>query len=353
MPAPHLLLEPATDPLAIYRARDGIYAVDLLAAAIAHFDFFTWLADRPSTLGAICAQLGFHIRPADVLMSLCTSMGLTTQAGGCFHLTLRAREHLVAGSPWHLGPYYAALKDRPQTLDMVKVLRTGKPANWGSYDAEAWAAAMERPDFAAQFTAAMDCRGVFLGRALAACAPVSESHALLDIAGGSGIYACAMVARHPHLRATVFEKPPVDRIAREAIARQDCTAQVDVVAGDMFRHPLPEGYDVHLISNVLHDWDEPEVRAILTRSRAALVPGALLLVHDMHLNADKTGPLPVAQYSALLMHSTEGKCYSTGEMRTLLGATGFEWVQSSDTAADRSVIVARAVQAGAHRETLP
>ena len=46
-----LLSEPATDPLPLYRYRDGIAAVDLLGAAIAHLDFFTWLAEHPSTLG--------------------------------------------------------------------------------------------------------------------------------------------------------------------------------------------------------------------------------------------------------------------------------------------------------------
>ena len=47
------LHEPATDPLPLYRPRDGISAVDLLAVAIAHLDFFTWLDEHPSTLGAI------------------------------------------------------------------------------------------------------------------------------------------------------------------------------------------------------------------------------------------------------------------------------------------------------------
>ena len=79
---------------------------------------------------------------------------------------------------------------------------------------------MEREDFAAQFTAAMDCRGTLLGPAMAKKLDLSQSTALLDVAGGSGIYACAVVTRHPHLRAAVFEKPPVDRIAREAIAKQ-------------------------------------------------------------------------------------------------------------------------------------
>jgi SAM-dependent methyltransferase len=266
-------------------------------------------------------------------------MGLITQAGGCFHLTVRAREHLVAGSPYHLGPYYAALRDRPQTLDMVKVLRTGKPANWGSYDASAWAKSMERPDFAAQFTAAMDCRGVYLGQALTKKVDLSGAKRLLDIAGGSGIYACAFAARYAGLSAAVFERPPVDRIAREAIAKQGGSDRVEVIAGDMFADPLPTGFDAHLISNVLHDWDEAEVQQIVAKSYAALEPGGLLIVHDEHLNAEKTGPLAVAQYSVLLMHSTEGKCYSLSEMRAYLTNAGFEWMSFTETAADRSAIV--------------
>jgi predicted O-methyltransferase YrrM len=338
-----LTAEPATDPTPIYRQRDGLMGVDLLAAAIAHLDLFTWLAEHPATLGSMCVHLDIQPRPADVLMTLCNAMGLTTMAGGCYHLTLRAREHLVAGSPWNLTPYYASLKDRPQTLDMLRVLRTGRPANWGSYDAQEWARAMERPEFAEQFTAAMDCRGVFLGQALAKKLPLDDTRALLDIAGGSGIYACALVARHPHLRAAVFEKPPVDRIARESIARRGFGEKVEVIAGDMFTHDLPSGFDAHLISNVLHDWDEPVVHQLLAKSHAALPEGGLLIIHDAHLNAEKTGPLPVAQYSALLMHSTEGKCYSIGEMRTYLHNTGFEWMRHEATAADRSYILARRV----------
>lgn len=336
-----LLQDPATDPTSIYRARDGIYAVDLLTAAIAHLDLFTWLAEHPSTTGAICAHFGLHQRPADVLLTLTRALGLTTSAGGVEHLTLRAREHLVASSPWYIAPYYAALKDRPQTLDMLKVLRTGKPANWGSYDAVEWARAMERPEFAEQFTSAMNCRGVYLGRALAQKVSLQESRRLLDIGGGSGIYACSLASHYPEMRATVYEKAPVEKIAARTIERYGLSDRISAVSGDMFREELPKGYDVHLISNVLHDWDEPQVRQILESSWEALEPGGLLLIHDAHINAEKNGPLPVAQYSVLLMHSTEGKCYSQGEMKAYLGDLGFEWVAFHETAADRSCIVAR------------
>ena len=336
-----LLTEPVSDPLSLYRLRDAIVATDLLAAAIAHLDFFTWLEENPATLGAVCAHFSIHPRPADVMMTLLAAMGLVQQTGGVFLCTLRAREHLTAGSPWNLAPYYTSMKDRPQTLDMLKVLRTGKPANWGSYDPQAWAQAMEREDFAKPFTAAMNCRGVLLGPALARKVDLAESKALLDIAGGSGIYACALVARHAHLRASVFEKPPVDRIARESIAERGYSEKVSVITGDMFTDAWPGDFDVHLISNVIHDWDEPVVRDLLAKSSAALPKGGLLLIHDAHINADKTGPLHVAEYSALLMNITEGKCYSVREMGAYLSDAGFEWIDHQPTAVGRSVIVAR------------
>ena len=161
------------------------------------------------------------------------------------------------------------------------------------------------------------------------------------MAGGSGIYACAITAKHPHVKATVFEKPPVDAVARRAIEKRGCADRVDVAAGDMLKQELPSGFDLHLISNVLHDWDVPIVKQLLAKSFRALEPGGMLIVHDAHINETKSGPLPVAKYSALLMHSTEGKCYSVAEMRSFLTETGFTGMTFKETAVDRSILTAR------------
>jgi cyclopropane fatty-acyl-phospholipid synthase-like methyltransferase len=181
---------------------------------------------------------------------------------------------------------------------------------------------------------------VYLAQAVARSVDLSGRKRLLDIAGGSGIYACSLVTHHPRLSATVFEKPPVDGIARRAIAGRGCSTSVGVHAGDMLTDRLPTDADVHLYSNVLHDWDVPVVRQLLARSFEALPPGGLLLVHDAFLNAAKDGPLHVAEYSVLLMHSTEGRCYSTGEMEQYLSDAGFRDVSYRDTAAARGVMTA-------------
>jgi 3-hydroxy-5-methyl-1-naphthoate 3-O-methyltransferase len=333
---------PQSDPIEIYRYRDGLYAVDMLTAAITGLDFFTVIRDQQLTKAEICQALGTQDRPTDVMLTLFTAMGFLARQNGTFKLGQNAREYLVSTSPWFLGPYYASLKDRPVCKDILNVLKTGKPANWASLkDEQAWAKAMERDDFAAQFTAAMDCRGVYLAQALAKKVNAGHCTRLLDIAGGSGIYACSLVAHHPHLRATVFEKTPVDVIATRCIANRGFADRVSVAVGDMFAESLPADCDIHLFSNVLHDWDEPQVQQLIAKSFTTLPAGGLLLIHDMHINADKTGPLPVAAYSAMLMTVTEGKCYSVAEINSCLANAGFADVRFATTAADRSVITAR------------
>ncbi len=337
----NLTAQPATDPTNIYRYRDGLYAADLITAALVHFDFFTWLAGSPATLEQVCAHFDFKPRPADTLLTLLAANELVAcGADGVFHCTEKAREHLTQASPWNLTPYFASLHDRPIARDFVEVLRTGKPAGWsGDKAAFDWHKAMEQDDFARQFTAAMDCRGLYLSQALAKKLDLAGRGKILDIGGGSGIYACSIVAHHAHMSGVVVDQAPVDRICRKLIEERGCAGRVEVVAANMF-DGLPEGCDVHLFSNVLHDWDVPEVRALLQRSHAALPAGGLLIIHDAFINAAKNGPLHVAEYSALLMHSTQGKCYSSGEYADLATAAGFIPGPYQDTAAARGFMTA-------------
>ena len=111
------------------------------------------------------------------MMTLFQAMGLVRVEGGLFRLTGLAREHLVRSSPWFIGPYYASLKNRPVCLDLLLVLRSGRPANWGSYrDGKDWARAMEDTEFAQEFTAAMDCRGAFLGKKMGDTLDLTDAH---------------------------------------------------------------------------------------------------------------------------------------------------------------------------------
>jgi len=125
----NLTSAPQTDPVDIYRVRDGIYAADMLLTALVHLDLFSWLAGHPATKEEICRALEITDRPTDVMLTLLAAMGLVEERQQVFHLTTLAQEHLVNGSPWYLGPYFASLEDRPVAVDLLEVLRTGKPAS--------------------------------------------------------------------------------------------------------------------------------------------------------------------------------------------------------------------------------
>jgi len=333
---------PVTDPTSLYRLRDEMYALDMLIAALAGLDLFTWIETGPRTVDDIAQHFSLHRRPVDVMTTLFVAQGLLAREGAALHLTDLSREHLAASSPFFLGPYFPKLADRPIARDLLAVLRTDVPAHFASReDQRDWHQAMEAETFAEEFTAAMDCRGLLLGQALAAHLDLRDHRRLLDIAGGSAIYACSLAARFPHLAASVLEKPPVDRIAARAIEARGFADRVQVISGDMLGGPLPGGHDVHLFSNVLHDWDETVVRQLLQASARALPAGGLIVVHEAFLNGDKTGPLHIAGYSVLLLHACQGRCYSVTEMESWLAEAGFETVDHVPSAVGRSGLVAR------------
>ncbi|MEM6776515.1 MAG: methyltransferase [Planctomycetota bacterium] len=350
-PDPNWLLEiPSSDPAILLRYRDRQYAAELIATAILKFDFFTHLGKHPgSTRQQLCEHFGWHVRPADVLLTLCRASDLIQTDGmGRCTLTPTGSDYLRSDGAHFMGPYYRPLADSPIVAGFERVLKTGKPANWqAKSDGADWHESMLDPDFAREFTELMNCRGTAFGKCLAQAieSDLGSRRRLLDVGGGSGIYAATLVARCPHLHATVLEQPPVDQIASSELDRLGLSSRIDVMSGDMFDDPwvtgTPDGRpDVVLFSNVLHDWDQAEAEVLIQKASEALEPGGLLVIHGAILRADKTGPLPVAEYSALLMNITQGKCYSEAEYGEMLQSAGLVPEPYRGTIGDRGVMTA-------------
>jgi acetylserotonin N-methyltransferase len=290
------------NPSGLLRYRDSIYAWDLFICAVVHFDFFTYLSKGSKTFSEICEAMRIKPRPADVLISLLVSMELIEMRGNKYALAEPSATYLVSDTPESLVPYYRSIQNRPQCLEFRDTLRTGMPAGWSSSKKEGkdWIESMKNPVFADSFTAAMDSRGAFLARKLADIFRLKNRTALLDVAGGSGVYACSLAHRNSRLSATVLEIPPVNHAAARSIESKGMLSRVNVIAGNMFEGLTP-GYDVHLFANVFHDWDTGCIRKLSEHSFRSLDSGGLIAVFDAHLNEKKDGPLTVAEYSCLLM----------------------------------------------------
>src|SRR2546423_4479152 len=87
-----LTRQPKTDPTEILRVRDGLYAVDLVAAALPGLDFFTWLSKEPADKPTICQALQIKERPTDVMLTLFVALGYLRKDRELFRLTDVARE---------------------------------------------------------------------------------------------------------------------------------------------------------------------------------------------------------------------------------------------------------------------
>ena len=144
---------------------------------------------------------------------------------------------------------------------------------------------------------------------------------LLDLGGGSGIYAIAYLLAQPDLRAIVLDRPEVLKVAEEFAEDHGVGDRLKLQEGDMFTDELPS-CDVALLSNVLHDWDIPECESLVQRCADAVQPGGEVIIHDVFLNDEMDGPLPVALYSASLFSLTEGRAYSAAEYRAMLEKAG-------------------------------
>jgi hypothetical protein len=320
---------PTTDPTPVFEIFRGNYATELLTAAVAHFHVFELFTAGPVPFADLRNRLGLAERPCHVLVTALCAFGLLHPKGGQLELTELAREHLLPGSPFDVSGYVGLAADSPGVLQMVERLRSNRPA--GEKPEEKGAAfiyregitsAMEEEASARHLTLALAGRARNVAPVFAQRANLDSARLLLDVGGGSGIYSIACLQKHQHLRAIVWDRPEVLKVAQELAQAHGVGQRLECRPGDMFRDPVPDGVDVVLLSNVLHDWDVPECRALVKRCAAALPSGGWLLIHDVFLNDALDGPLPIALYSAALFALTEGRAYSAGEYRAWLAEAG-------------------------------
>jgi SAM-dependent methyltransferase len=181
---------------------------------------------------------------------------------------------------------------------------------------------MEVETSARSLTMSLAGRARNVAPVLASKYPLDNARVLLDVAGGSGIYSIAWLLRHPELRAIVWDRPEVLKVAVEMAESHGVADRLEARPGDMFKDHVPGGADAILLSNVLHDWDIADCEFLVTKCAGALRPGGRLLIHDVFLNDALDGPLPVALYSASLFRLTEGRAYSAQEYRDWLKTAG-------------------------------
>jgi len=148
----------------------------------------------------------------------------------------------------------------------------------------------------------------------------AQARSLVDVGGGFGHLAMALLARYPALRATVLDLPHVVTAAARHAAGEDpdVLARLSFVGGDMFRE-VPSA-DTYVLRAIVHDWDDASVLRVLDHCRAGLAAGGRVISVDNVLPPlGDTGCSSTKFLDMLMMVSLPGQERTEAEWRSLYG----------------------------------
>jgi orsellinic acid C2-O-methyltransferase len=248
-----------------------------------------FLARHPHTAAQLAADTNAHQPSLERLLhTLVAAEVLAKDASGRFSLTPLGEE-LNAD---RLGPAARFLdgeNDFKSWTYLEHSIRTGERAFDHAFGMRNWDYYARNPAQGAIFDAAMRSLTTPTSRAVATVYDFSGAAKVADIGGGDGTMLVSILERNPHLRGVLFDRPGVIERARSRVEEAGLADRVELIGGSFFE-AVPAGADVYLMKSIIHDWEDGDAIAIMTKCRAAAGSGgAALLVVERHLS-DEIGP---------------------------------------------------------------
>jgi len=236
---------------------------------------------EPLTSAEVATRAGLHPANTAHLLELLWSDGWLVRRRGQtqpdrYEAAPVARTHLVRGAPAFCGD---ALRYRFQSLRALATRLDAHLAHgpdlptstFQSATGAGWAAA-------ARAQIGEEQRAVTVAAALAiidALPLTGGAIRLLDLGGGPGWVAIELLRRRPDWVGVVFDWPETAAVARENIAAAGLADRLQARGGDLAVDSPGEGFDLVWCSSVLHF--VPDIATTLTRIKAAMAPGGLLI----------------------------------------------------------------------------
>jgi hypothetical protein len=134
----------------------------------------------------------------------------------------------------------------------------------------------------------------------------------------------------------------VAEIAEQKLAASPVADRISVVPGNALEDELPSGHDAVLLANIVHYFLPGRNIELVRRVRAAVEPGARLLLVDFWTDPTHTQPVPATLMAGEFLTIVGGDVYSEQEMNGWLAEAGWRPLEKLPLAGPQSVIVAEA-----------
>jgi SAM-dependent methyltransferase len=323
-----------TSPAEIFAVARAFMQSRVLLTAV-ELGVFTALDKGSRTADQVATALGTDPRGVDRLMNALCAMGFLAKDDGRFANSEAAGRFLVQGKPEYVaGLLHAAHLYRSWGTLTDAVRRGGSVLAEGS---QSWDEAGK-----AAFIAAMHGRGWAVARQAAAALDLTGVGRVLDVGGGSGLFSMAMARIKPGLAATVFDLPDVVPLTQKYVAQEGLSDRVDTMAGDYHVDDLPTGYDLVLLSAIVHSCSPGQNERLIRKCAAAANPGGQVVVQDHLMSEDRTLP-PDGAFFALnmLVNTAGGDTYTEAEITQWLKDAGLIEIRRLAAPGSPGILVGR------------
>jgi len=296
---------------------------------------FEKLGDGPRTLDELVEATGIPRRSLRVVLNGLAAMNVIEARDGRYENNDEAQAFLAGRTSVDLRPGLRLYRHLiyPMWMQFENTVRTGAPAR----------SSQPSESFARIFSEGVEAWTGVGARALPGAYDFTPHRRILDVGGGTGSYLLPILGRYPAMRGTLYDLPPTVAVAERRLAGHAARDRIDVVEGDAFFDPLPEGHDVVLIAGFIHLFDPPRIALLLDRVRKAVEAGTRLLIVDQWMDPTHTKPLFGAMLAATyLLISGSGDTYSVDEAEPWLDQAGFRFLDLRPLNGPTSVLVAEA-----------
>jgi 2-polyprenyl-3-methyl-5-hydroxy-6-metoxy-1,4-benzoquinol methylase len=304
-------------------------------------DIFTAIGDGARTSGTLATKTGASERGIRILCDYLTIIGLLKKSRGSYELTKESAMFLSKRSPAYIGTTanFLTIPELMHNFDeLTSTVRRGSVAEKGNTVAD------ENPIWIefARAMVPMAMPSAFAIADLLSIATTGPVH-VLDIAAGHGMFGIVLAERNPRVTVVAVDWAPVLAVAQEHARAHGVDDRYRPRPGDAFKVEFGEGYDVALVTNFLHHFDERTCTAFLAKVHKALKPGGRVVVLEFVPNPDRISPPMAAAFSLTMLAGTpSGDAYTFEQLRRQLEDAGFKDVSAHPLPSPQTVLIARA-----------
>ncbi len=290
------------------------------------------LGDGPKSADDIADETGNNPDAIYRLMRALASIGIFRETSArLFELTPMA-ELLQENHPMSLRPLVLLVGDpiwREPWGNIMYSIKTGEPAFEYTFKKGFFDYMGEHEDAMELFQGYLTVFSILNCPVIAASYPFSDFRKVIDIGGGRGSLLAHILRQHPSVHGVLFDLPEVVRGPNEIDS--DIAPRCEIVGGDFFK-AVPEGGDIYILQQIIHDWDDELATKILTNCRKAMVDNGRLLVVDAVLAPGNNQDLNKFTDLHVLLGAKGAKERTEAEFQKLFQDAGLELTRIISTA---------------------